>query len=148
MLAINRRLKVPDVGPEAVGGQRQAPRQSSHRLTASPRASPALTLRAGLAHDADRPCRTERSRAVDLFADDGISDARRVADPHGVNLARWWTLCDRVLYARNRTLGTQGRGPAANTTPHLGQSEPVTRLRGRRVGPLLLDGAADPLDSA
>jgi hypothetical protein len=34
---------------------------------------------------------------VDLFAGDGISDARRVADPHGVNLARWWTLCDRVL---------------------------------------------------
>jgi hypothetical protein len=28
-------------------------------------------------------------RAVDLFAADGMSDARRVADPHGVNVARW-----------------------------------------------------------
>jgi hypothetical protein len=41
-----------------------------------------------------------RNRSVDLCADDGISDARRVADPHGVNLARWCTLCGRVLYAR------------------------------------------------
>jgi hypothetical protein len=41
--------------------------------------------------------------SVDLYADDGISDARRVADPHGVNLARWCTLCGRVLYARNGT---------------------------------------------
>jgi hypothetical protein len=47
-----------------------------------------------------------RARAVDLHADDGISDACRVADPHGVNVARWWTLCDRVLYARNGTSGT------------------------------------------
>jgi hypothetical protein len=44
-----------------------------------------------------------RPGAVDLFADDGISDARRVADPHGVNVARWGTLCDRVLYARNES---------------------------------------------
>jgi len=28
---------------------------------------------------------------VDLYADGGISDARRVADPHGVNVARWWS---------------------------------------------------------
>ena len=45
-----------------------------------------------------------RARAVDLCADDGISDARGVADPHGVNLARWCTLCGRVLYARNGRL--------------------------------------------
>jgi hypothetical protein len=45
------------------------------------------------------------ARAVDLFADAGISDACSVADPHGVKVARWWTLCDRVLYARNGTLG-------------------------------------------
>ncbi|MGH9251150.1 MAG: hypothetical protein ACRD0W_16740 [Acidimicrobiales bacterium] len=40
---------------------------------------------------------------VGLFAADGISDARRVADPRGVNGARWWTLCDRALYAPNGT---------------------------------------------
>jgi hypothetical protein len=44
-----------------------------------------------------------RPRSVDLFADDGISNARRVADPHGVNVACWRTLCDRVLYARKGT---------------------------------------------
>ena len=51
-----------------------------------------------------------RPRSVDLCADDGISDARRVADPHGVNLARWCTLCGRVLYARNGTYLEPGIG--------------------------------------
>jgi hypothetical protein len=48
-------------------------------------------------------------RTVDLYADDSISDARRVADPHGVNLARWCTLCGRVLHARNGTFATRSR---------------------------------------
>jgi hypothetical protein len=52
------------------------------------------------ADNAPAPNKPGSARSVDLFADDGISDARRVADPHGVNVVRWWTLCDRVLYAR------------------------------------------------
>ena len=60
--------------------------------------------------DEERTCEppqpSQGAGTVDLYADDSISDARRVADPQGVNLARWCTLCGRVLYARNGTSGT------------------------------------------
>jgi hypothetical protein len=37
----------------------------------------------------------------------GISDTRRVADPR-VNVTRWWTSYDRVLYARIGTFRSVG----------------------------------------
>jgi hypothetical protein len=30
-----------------------------------------------------------RALEIDMRADDGMSDARRVADPHGVDVVRW-----------------------------------------------------------
>jgi hypothetical protein len=73
---------------------------ASARLAGDPAARQLRTERADNARARTEP---GSARSVDLFADDGISDARRVADPHGVNLARCWTSCDRVLYARNGT---------------------------------------------
>jgi hypothetical protein len=69
-------------------------------------------------------------RSVDLGADDGISDAHSVADPHGVNPARWCTLCGRVLYARNGTLRMLSRLAGVMVVGRVGTP------RDRRVGAL------------